>query len=71
MNKMIRIASSGAAALALAACGNGHDGVYIGYVEADYVYAAAQESGWVITADVAEGDVVAPGDILFELDKDR
>lgn len=47
------------------------DGVYIGYVEADYVYVAAPQAGWIETLAVTEGDEVAPGALLFALDKDE
>ena len=39
-----------------------------GYAELDYVYAAAPSGGTIDTISVAEGDVVARGDILFTLD---
>lgn len=42
-----------------------------GYVEAEYLYATALESGWIISSAVREGDTVERGQILFELDKDR
>lgn len=38
-----------------------------GYVEADYVYVAAVSSGTIMSLAVAEGDMVAPGDVLFML----
>lgn len=47
------------------------DGLFTGYVEAEYVYVAAPVSGWLIKASLREGDSVAPEDLLFELDKDR
>lgn len=39
-----------------------------GYVEADYSYAAAPSGGTIEAIRVAEGDVVAKGDVLFTLD---
>jgi HlyD family secretion protein len=39
-----------------------------GYVEVDYVYAAAQSAGTITAIDVAEGAVVHRGDVLFVLD---
>lgn len=39
-----------------------------GYVELDYAYAAAPSGGTIETIDVAEGDTVARGDVLFTLD---
>ena len=66
--------AAGAAALIclLNACGGGQgEGVYVGYVEAEYVYIAAPQSGWLTRAPVREGDSVAPGDIVFELDNQQ
>ncbi len=61
-----------AALIAAPACGNGgHDGVYVGYVEAEYVYVAAPRAGWLESLAVREGDDVASGALLFELDKDE
>ena len=57
--------------LLAAACANDDDGAYVGYVEAEYVYVAAPQSGWLVTLGVREGDVVADGDIVFELDQDQ
>jgi HlyD family secretion protein len=38
-----------------------------GYVEADYIYAAAASGGSIATFAVREGDVVAAGQVLFTL----
>lgn len=46
-------------------------GAYVGYVEAEYIYVAAPQSGWLQEAPLRAGDVVAAGDILFELDQDQ
>ena len=50
--------------------GIGHEGPpsWNGYVEADYVYAAAPSGGTIAAIRVSEGDTVAPGDVLFTLD---
>ncbi len=48
-----------------------HAGAYVGYVEAEYVYVAAPQAGWLISAPLREGDEAAIGDILFVLDKDQ
>lgn len=59
-------------AIGLSACEPApDDGHYTGYVEAELVYVAAPESGWLVHVPVREGDSVAVGDLLFELDKDR
>ena len=55
----------------LASCTDSDSGVYVGYVEAEYVYVAAPQSGWLVSAPRREGDQVEPGDLLFELDADR
>lgn len=39
-----------------------------GYVEADYVYVAPPTAGPIATIDVAEGQAVTAGDVLFVLD---
>ena len=56
--------------LNLSACGEQDDlNRYVGYVEAEYVYVAPMEAGWLETLSVREGDEVVTGDVLFELDK--
>ena len=40
----------------------------IGYVEADWRYVSAPESGWIVDQSVREGGVVQMGDTLFTLD---
>lgn len=42
----------------------------IGYVETDWLYVAAPESGRVVAQPIREGARVAVGDILVELDRD-
>lgn len=44
---------------------------HIGYVEAEYVYIAAPQAGWLETLNAHEGDVIAKGDLLFALDTDQ
>lgn len=50
--------------------GLGHPGAptWNGYVEVDYVYAAAPSAGTITSLPVAEGQVVRQGDVLFVLD---
>jgi HlyD family secretion protein len=48
-----------------------HAGAYIGYIEAEYVYVAAPQAGWLVSAPLYEGDAAAIGDVLFELDTDQ
>lgn len=40
----------------------------VGYVEADWRYVAAPQSGWIVEQSVGEGDRIAAGDMLFRLD---
>ena len=42
--------------------------VWNGYVEADYLYVSASSPGTIEAIEVAEGDVVAAGEVLFRLD---
>ncbi len=44
---------------------------HIGYVEAEYVYIASPQPGWLEALNVHEGDVIAKGDLLFVLDTDQ
>lgn len=56
----------------LCACANPQEPSAIsGYIEAQYIYVAASRPGWITRQTVREGDPVAAGDILFELDQDR
>lgn len=59
------------AALMLAGCSGEHNDAYVGYVEAEYVYIGAPQPGWLVALPVREGDEVASGAVLFELDKDQ
>ena len=74
MNNIIRTLNGMAlAAMALfaAACSGENKGGYVGYIEAEYVYVAPPEAGWLVAMDVREGDEAAIGQTLFELDKTR
>ncbi len=56
----------------LLACGNGTSSeVLTGYVEAEYVYLSALETGWIASSEVHEGDRVSAGQVLLRLDSDR
>jgi len=50
--------------------GLGHSGApsWNGYVEVDYVYAAAPSAGTITSLPIAEGQQVKQGDVLFVLD---
>lgn len=58
-------------ALLAAACTNDKSDNYIGYVEAEYVYVAPPQAGWLVESHIREGDAVSLGQTLFELDKER
>jgi len=57
--------------LALAACGEKEDIALAGYVEADLLYLAPQDSGIVKSLAMKEGDAVSAGDVIFTLDPTR
>ncbi len=44
---------------------------YVGYVEAEWVYVAAPQSGWLISPSVEEGSTLVSGEVLFQLDTDQ
>ncbi len=54
----------------LAGCNHGSEGVYQGWVEADLIFVAPDETGRVQTLSVREGDSVNQGAPLFILDED-
>ncbi|MEM5518133.1 HlyD family efflux transporter periplasmic adaptor subunit [Henriciella sp. AS95] len=63
------LALSGAALLAVAACSGENEPAHLGYVEADWTYVSAPAAGKLVIQGVREGDVVAPGDFIFQLDE--
>lgn len=48
-----------------------NENVHIGYVEADWIYVSAPQSGWIKTRPAIDGAKVSAGDILFTLDNER
>ncbi len=66
-----RRAAAAMTVLLLAACAQKESRTLAGYVEADLLYLAPQDSGIVKTLNVREGDKVKAGDILFTLDPAR
>ncbi len=64
-----RLAALAGAAFSLAACAGEEGAPYVGYVEAEYVYVAPPQPGWLLGLSVREGASVVEGDVLFELDK--
>jgi HlyD family secretion protein len=66
----ILLLGAGVAALALAGCSPSPTGVYQGYLEGEYVYAAAPLGGALTNLAVARGDTVKAGQLLFELERE-
>ena len=59
------------APLLIGACSEAADEpALIGYVEADWIYIAAPQAGWIVEQPVRAGSPVAKGDLLFRLDAD-
>jgi len=54
--------------LALTACSDNADPIYLGYAEGDYRLIAPETAGRINAIRVAEGDHVEAGALLFELD---
>ena len=67
----VRIIGACCMAGLVAACSDSDSGAYVGYVEAEYVYVAAPQAGWLVSAPRREGDRVETGDVLFELDAEQ
>lgn len=58
------------APLILAGCNNSHEQAFQGWIEANFIFVAPDESGRVEMLFVREGDQVAPRAPLFNLDAD-
>jgi len=66
----LRFALALLAALALTGCGNGKDPTFQGWVEAELIFVAPDETGRIETLTVREGDQVERGMLLFTVDPD-
>ena len=66
----LRFALALLAALALTGCGNGKDPTFQGWVEAELIFVAPDETGRIETLTVREGDQVERGTLLFTVDPD-
>jgi HlyD family secretion protein len=66
----LRVSLCVAAVLALAACTGKQDDTYQGWVEANLIFVAPDESGRIETLAVREGDTITAGAPLFALDAD-
>jgi HlyD family secretion protein len=57
-------------AFLLAACGGGNDSAYQGWAEGELVFVSPHEAGRIEVLSVREGDAVAAGTPLFNLDSE-
>ncbi len=67
---ILRVAAVVALAVGLAACKQGRDPGYQGWVEADMIFVSPDEAGRVTKLNVREGDEVKVGDPLYSVDDD-
>lgn len=44
---------------------------FTGYVEAELIYIAAPQSGWITQSGVTAGQRVSPGELVFTLEQER
>lgn len=59
-------------AMLLTGCGEGGASSRLtGYVEAEYIYVSALETGWIVSSAVREGEHVYAGQELLQLDEER
>jgi HlyD family secretion protein len=68
MSALLRGVTIAVLALSLAACGNGRQDTFQGWVEGVFVFVGPDEAGRVDQLSVREGDVVAPNAPLFTVD---
>ncbi len=69
MTRTISLIAAGACLL-LTACGQARDSGFQGWVEADLIFVSPDEAGRVTKLTVREGDQVAAGTLLYEVDDD-
>lgn len=69
MTRTISIIAAGACLL-LTACGQAKDAGFQGWVEADLIFVSPDEAGRVTKLTVREGDQIAAGNLLYEVDDD-
>ena len=70
MNVLLRSVTVAAVAFSLAACGNGRQDAFQGWVEGVFVFVGPDEAGRVDQLRVREGDSVAPNALLFTVDEE-
>lgn len=67
--QQISLLSYLAFSLILAGCSDGGaSDTTVGYVEAEWVYVASPQSGWLVETQAREGDEIDIGEVLFQLD---
>src|SRR5215472_1357059 len=69
MKNLLNVILTVLAAVLLASCDGNSTGAYQGYIEGEYVYVASPIGGALTNLDVARGDSVKTGQILFELER--
>jgi HlyD family secretion protein len=67
MKKLLRSSLPALALLLLAACGKPSEPLYQGYVEGEWLYLSAPQSGYLETLNVSRGDRPAKGSKAFTL----
>ncbi len=67
ISKLLFLAICGS--LVSSCSGQKNDSSHTGYVEAEWVFVSAPEPGWMTKQSIQVGQMVVPGDTLFELDK--
>jgi HlyD family secretion protein len=67
MNTLLRFSLFALILFALAACGNPPESFYQGYVEGEWIYLSAPQSGYLETLNVARGDRPAKGSKAYTL----
>jgi HlyD family secretion protein len=69
MTRVVSFIAAGACLL-LTACGQAKDAGFQGWVEADLIFVSPDEAGRVTKLTVREGDQIAAGAMLYEVDDD-
>jgi HlyD family secretion protein len=70
ISRRLTVAAALVAAFALAGCNNGKPTAYQGWVEANLIFVGPDEAGRIENLSVREGDQVAMGAPLFNVDAD-
>ena len=70
MKNFLNVLLAVSAAALLAGCYKNPTGAFHGYIEGEYVYVAAPLAGALANLDVARGDAVKAGQLLYELERE-